>query len=145
PPMIRLRHKVLIHSFRVLDQLILVAAAALIIYFRPEILLRGGTPAAPAVYRLADSIGVLLVALGWVGIFAYCIRYKADRFVALKTQLRDLLKATTLASFWLVIVSGVFSVRSINTANILLFWAAVTLAGVASRLLLRMMLMSARR
>ncbi len=143
--MIRLRHKVLIHSFRVLDQLILVAAAALIIYFRPEILLRGGTPAAPAVYRLADSIGVLLVALGWVGIFAYCIRYKADRFVALKTQLRDLLKATTLASFWLVIVSGVFSVRSINTANILLFWAAVTLAGVASRLLLRMMLMSARR
>ena len=144
--MIRLRHKVLIHSFRVLDQLILVAAAALIIYFRPEIIFRGGAPhATPATYRMGDTIGVLLLALGWVGIFAYCIRYKADRFVALRTQLKDLLKATTLASFWLVIVSGIFSVRSITTANILIFWAGVTMAGVVSRLFLRMMLMSARR
>jgi len=143
--MIRLRHKVLIHSFRVLDQLILVAAAAMIIYFRPDIALRGGTVATQATYRMGDSLGVLLVALGWVAIFAYCIRYKADRFVALKTQLKDLLKATTLASFWLVIVCGIFSVRSVNSANILLFWAAVTFAGVVSRLALRMMLMSARR
>ena len=143
--MIRLRHKVLIHSFRVLDQLILVAAAALIIYFRPEIAFRGGSPVTPATYRIGDTIGVLLLALGWVGIFAYCIRYKADRFVALTTQLKDLVKATTLASFWLVIVSGMFGVRSINTGNILLFWAAVTIAGVISRLALRMMLMSARR
>ena len=143
--MIRLRHKVLIHSFRLLDQLVLVAAAALIIYFRPEIALRGGPPVSQATYRIADTLGVLILALGWVGIFAYCIRYKADRFVALKTQLKDLIKATTLASFWLVIVSGVFSVRSITPVNILLFWAAVTGAGLVSRLLLRVMLMSARR
>jgi exopolysaccharide biosynthesis polyprenyl glycosylphosphotransferase len=143
--MIRLRHKVLIHSFRLLDQLVLVAAAALIIYFRPEIALRGGPPVTPATYRMADTVGVLILALGWVGIFAYCIRYRADRFVALKTQLKDLVKATTLASFWLVIVSGIFSVRSINTYNILLFWTVVTGAGVLSRLALRVMLMSARR
>lgn len=143
--MIRLRHKVLIHSFRLLDQLVLVAAAALIIYFRPEIALRGGSPVAQATYRLADTVGILILALGWVGIFAYCIRYKADRFVALTTQLKDLAKATTLASFWLIIVSGMFSVRSINTVNILLFWSAVTGAGVVSRLFLRVMLMSARR
>jgi exopolysaccharide biosynthesis polyprenyl glycosylphosphotransferase len=143
--MIRLRHKVLIHSFRLLDQMILVAAAALIIYFRPEIALRGGSPLALATYRMVDTVGVLLLALGWVGIFAYCIRYKADRFVALKTQLKDLVKATTLASFWLIAVSAVFSVRSINPANILIFWAAVTAAGVVSRLLLRVTLISARR
>jgi exopolysaccharide biosynthesis polyprenyl glycosylphosphotransferase len=94
---------------------------------------------------MSDTVGVLFLALGWVGIFAYCIRYKADRFVALRTQLKDLVKATTLASFWLVIVSGAFSVRSINTVNILLFWSAVTAAGVVSRLMLRVMLMSARR
>ncbi len=143
--MIRLRHKVLIHSFRLLDQMILVAAAASIIYFRPEIAFRGGSLASQATYRMSDTVGVLLLALGWVGIFAYCIRYKADRFVALQTQLKDLVKATTLASFWLVIVSGAFSVRSINTVNILLFWSAVTAAGVVSRLMLRVMLMSARR
>ncbi|WP_193210588.1 exopolysaccharide biosynthesis polyprenyl glycosylphosphotransferase [Luteolibacter marinus] len=135
----------LIHSFRLLDQIVLVASAALIIYFRPEITLRGGPPVSPGNYRIADTIGVLALALGWVGIFAYCIRYKADRFVALTAQLRDLVKATTLASFWLVIVSGLFSVKSINTVNVVLFWTAVTSAGVVSRLLLRVMLMSARR
>ena len=142
--MIRLRHKVLIHSFRVLDQLILVAAAALIIYFRPE---RAGTlpPTAPPIYRFEDTVGMLLLGLGWVGIFAYCIRYRADRFVALRTQIKDLVKATSLASFWLAIVCGVFGVRSITTENVPLFWVAVTLAGVVSRLSLRTMLMSARR
>ncbi len=143
--MIRLRHKVLIHSFRLFDQLMLVAAAALIIYFRPEIALMGGHPASPATYRMADTIGVLLLALGWVGIFAYTIRYKADRFVALTTQIKDLFKATTLAAFWLMIVSGIFSVGSFNTLNILFFWAAVTGAGVVSRLFLRLVLMGARR
>lgn len=142
--MIRLRHKVLIHSFRLLDQMILVAAAAIIIYFRPEITFRGGS-FIQATYRMSDTVGVLLLALGWVGIFAYCIRYKADRFVALTTQLKDLFKATALASFWLIIVSGTFSVRSINTVNILLFWSVVTAVGVLSRLMLRVMLMSARR
>jgi exopolysaccharide biosynthesis polyprenyl glycosylphosphotransferase len=143
--MIRLRHKVLIHSFRLLDQMVLVAAAASIIYFRPEIALRGGSPVSQATYRMIDTVGLLLLALGWVGIFAYCIRYKADRFVGFKTQLKDLGKATTLASFWFVIVSAVFSVRSINPANILIFWAVVTAAGVLSRLLLRLTLISARR
>ncbi|MCW1922892.1 sugar transferase [Luteolibacter arcticus] len=143
--MIRLRHKVLIHSFRLLDQLTLVAAAALIIYFRPEIALFGGHPTTPATPRITDTIGVLILALGWVGIFAYTIRYKADRFVALTTQIKDLVKATTLAAFWLMLVSGIFAVGSFNTLNILFFWSAVTGAGVISRLALRLVLMSARR
>ena len=136
--MIRLRHKVLIHSFRLLDQLMLVAAAALIIYFRPEIALFGGHPTTPATPRITDTIGVLILALGWVGIFAYTIRYKADRFVALTTQIKDLVKATTLAAFWLMIVSGVFSVGSFNTLNILVFWSGVTATGIVSRLFLRL-------
>jgi exopolysaccharide biosynthesis polyprenyl glycosylphosphotransferase len=123
----------------------LVAAAALIIYFRPEIAIFGGHPTTPATPRITDTIGVLILALGWVGIFAYTIRYKADRFVALTTQIKDLVKATTLAAFWLMIVSGVFAVGSFNTVNILVFWTAVTGAGVISRLFLRLVLMSARR
>ncbi|MCW1886367.1 sugar transferase [Luteolibacter flavescens] len=143
--MIRLRHKVLIHSFRLFDQLMLVAAAALIIYFRPQLALLGGHAASPANYRITDTIGVLILALGWVGIFAYTIRYKADRFVALTTQIKDLVKATTLAAFWLMLVSGIFSVGSFNTLNILVFWGAVTGTGVVSRLFMRIFLMSARR
>jgi len=136
---------VLIHSFRLIDQLMLVTAAALIIYFRPEISLFGGHPTTPATPRITDTIGVLFLALGWVGIFAYTIRYKADRFVALTTQIKDLVKATTLAAFWLMIISGIFAVGSFNTLNILVFWAGVTVTGVVSRLFLRLVLMSARR
>jgi exopolysaccharide biosynthesis polyprenyl glycosylphosphotransferase len=125
--------------------LILVAAAALIIYFRPEFAVRGHSPPVPATPHYEDTMGMLLLGLGWVAIFAYCIRYRADRFVALRTQIKDLVKATSLASFWLAIVCGFFNVRSITTENVLLFWAMVTVAGVFSRLALRMMLMSARR
>ncbi len=34
----------LIHMFRLFDQLVLMGTAVGIIYFRPEIMLQGGTP-----------------------------------------------------------------------------------------------------
>ena len=40
--------------------------------------------------------------VGW-GLRRFFICYKADRLVALNTQLMNLVKATTLASFWLMI------------------------------------------
>jgi exopolysaccharide biosynthesis polyprenyl glycosylphosphotransferase len=143
--MIRLRHKMLIHMFRLFDQLVMVAAAIGIIYFRPEIFMQGGTHILEATFRIEDAIGMLILIVGWIGIFDYFIRYKADRLVALNTQLKNLIKATSLASFWLMIISAVFSVKSFNILNILIFYAAVTGVGVFSRLFLRVLLLSARR
>lgn len=143
--MIRLRHKLLIQMFRLFDQLMLMATALVIIYTRPEIAIRGGDHILEATFKLADTLGLLVLVVGWVAIFDYFIRYKADRLVALNTQLKSLLKATSLASFWLMLISAVFSVRSFNVFNILIFFSIVTGIGIVSRLFLRVLLLSARR
>jgi exopolysaccharide biosynthesis polyprenyl glycosylphosphotransferase len=143
--MIRLRHKLLIQIFRLFDQFVLVVTAALIIFYRPEIIIRKGEHILDATFYLADALGMLILMTGWVGIFDYFIRYKADRLVALNTQLKNLVKATGAAAFWLVIVSTIFSVKSFNIFNILIFFALVTAVGVISRLLLRLLLVGARR
>lgn len=143
--MIRLRHKLLIHMFRLFDQLVLIATAAIIIFFRPEIVMQGGSHLLDATFHLEDAIGMLILTLGWIGIFDYFIRYKADRLVALNTQLKNLVKATGAAAFWLMIICTVFSVKSLNIFNVLIFFAVVTAVGVVSRLLLRLLLLGFRR
>ena len=143
--MIRLRHKLLIQMFRLFDQLVLVLCAVGIIYFRPEILMRGGDHILEATFHIEDAIGMLILLIGWIGIFDYFIRYKADRLVALNTQLKSLLKASSLATFWLMLVSVMFSVRSFNLLNIVFFFAIVTIVGIISRLAMRMVLLGARR
>jgi exopolysaccharide biosynthesis polyprenyl glycosylphosphotransferase len=143
--MIRLRHKLLIHIFRLFDQLVMVVTAVGIIYLRPEIFMLGGTHILEATFQIEDTIGLLILAVGWIGIFDYFIRYKADRLVALNTQLKNLLKATSMATFWLMIISAVFSVKSFNILNILIFFLLVTFIGIVSRLFLRVLLLSARR
>jgi exopolysaccharide biosynthesis polyprenyl glycosylphosphotransferase len=135
----------LIHMFRLFDQLVMVAAAIGIIYFRPEIFMQGGTHILEATFRIEDAIGLLILVVGWIGIFEYFIRYKADRLVALNTQLKNLIKATSVSAFWLMIISAVFSVKSFNITNILIFFTVVTAFGVLSRLFLRILLLSARR
>lgn len=143
--MIRLRHKLLIQMFRVFDQVILAATALCIIRFRPEIVLEGIGRPPEATFHMGDTIGMILLAVGWVGIFDYFIRYKADRLVALNNQLLNLVKATSMASFWLMMVSATFSVKSFNVLNILIFFGVVTAVGIISRLFLRILLLSARR
>lgn len=142
--MIRLRHKISIYGFLIFDQLMLIAAAVAILYYRSEFQLRESIPWTQATFRMSDGVGIFLLGAGWLAIFNYCVRYRLDRFVELKTQLKDLVKATTLAAFWLLAISVGFSIDSFNTVNILIFWAIVTSAGVASRLLLRTMLVRAR-
>lgn len=143
--MIRLRHKMLIHMFRLFDQLVMVATAMGIIYYRPEVFMQGGRHILEATFRIEDAIGMLLLVLGWIGIFEYFIRYKADRLVALNTQLKSLIKATSASSLWLMGISAVFSVSRFNHTNILIFFVMVTTIGLLSRLSLHLLLLSARR
>lgn len=144
--MIRLRHKLLIHLFRLLDQIVLIATALMIIYIRPEIqLLDGDMPVINASLKIYDALGMVILAIGWVIIFDYFIRYKADRLVALHTQVKTLVISTGLASFWLMTICTVFSIKSFNIGNILVFFGITTFIGIVSRLLLRVLLLSARR
>lgn len=129
--------------FRLFDQLVLVVTAAIIILFRSETRIQADI--LNATFHLEDAIGMIILIVGWVGIFDYFIRYKADRLVALNTQLKNLVKATGTAAFWLMIVCTAFSVKGFNIFNILIFFSLVTAVGVVGRLLLRLLLLGARR
>ena len=135
----------LIRMLRVWDQIVLAATVFAIIYFRPELEGQAGAYLSQANYHASDAAGVFLLAVGWIAIFDYCVHYKSDRFVGIRAQLKDAVKASVLASFWLMLVSSVFSIRSITVVNIPLFWAITTVICVASRVLLRRLLVSARR
>jgi exopolysaccharide biosynthesis polyprenyl glycosylphosphotransferase len=143
--MIRLRHKMLIHMLRIFDQLIMLGMAAAAVYLRPEVALKGKTYILEATFKIEDALGLLVLIIGWIGIYDYFIRYRADRLVALSTQLKNLAKATSFSTFWLLIIGVVFTVESLNVLNLLIFYAVVTTIGILSRLFLRLLLISARR
>ncbi len=143
--MIRLRHKLLIHMFQLVDQMVLLGTAAGIIYLQPSLVTQGDGRLLDAIFRLEDAIPMAIVAVGWILIFEFFIHYKSDRLVALNTQLRGLVKAAALASIWLMIISSMFAVKCFNIYSVLSFFGVVTVIGVASRLFLRLLLLSARR
>jgi exopolysaccharide biosynthesis polyprenyl glycosylphosphotransferase len=143
--MIRLRHKVLIHMLRIFDQLVMLGMAAGAVYLRPEVALKGKTHILQATFKIEDALGLIILLIGWIGIYDYFIRYRADRLVALHTQLKNLIQATSLATFWLLIIGVVFTVESLNLPNLLIFYVVITTIGILSRLLLRLLLISARR
>lgn len=147
PPaaMIRLRHKMLIRMMQLLDQLVLVATALAVIYYRPGVTSWGERTQALMPSRALDTVAMLILAVGWIAIFDYCIRYKSDRLVGLRMQLKSLVKATTLSAFWFLLVSAVFSIRSVDTIGVLVFWAVTTSIGLLTRFGLKGILMSARK
>jgi exopolysaccharide biosynthesis polyprenyl glycosylphosphotransferase len=143
--MIRLRHKMLIRLTRLLDQLVLVVTALGVIYYRPGVDFLEAQTQAPLANRVIDSVAMLVLVIGWVAIFDYCLRYKGDRLVGLRLQFKNLVKATTLSAFWFLIISAIFSIRSVDTMAVALFWAVVTTIGLIIRVGLKLILMSARK
>ena len=143
--MIRLRHKMLIRAMRLLDQVVLVVTALAVIYYRPggaslevrtPVLLPG---------RVSDTVAILILAIGWVAIFDYCVRYKGDRLVGFRIQLKNLVKATTLAAFWFLIISAAFAISSVDTIGVAVFWVVITAIGFLTRFGFKVILMSARK
>lgn len=143
--MIRLRHKMLIRATRLLDQLVLLAAALGVIYYRPGAAFLDARPQILAPNSVVDTVAMLILMIGWIGIFDYYVRYKGDRLVSLRLQLKNLFKATTLAAFWFLIISAALSIRSVDTIGVAMFWVGVTSVGFVTRVGLKGVLMSARK
>lgn len=130
---------------RLLDQGVLIATAFGVIYFRSGLEIFNGRKLVAIPGTIFDSLAILVLVLGWLAIFDYCVRYKSDRFVSLRAQMKSLLKATTLAAFWFLLVSALFSVESVHIEGVATFWAVVAVFGVLSRVGLKLFLTNARR
>ncbi|MES2439809.1 MAG: sugar transferase [Verrucomicrobiota bacterium] len=143
--MIRLRHKMLIRAMRLLDQAVLIATAWGVIYFRPGLSFFEERQMPAVTGNAADSLAIMVLVLGWLGIFDYCVRYKADRLVGLRAQSKSLIKATTAAAFWFLLVSAIFSIHRVDTVGVAIFWGLVTAMGLLNRIGLKLFLTSARK
>lgn len=128
-----------------MDQLILILTAVGLMYFLPKLETSSLNHVWDATFSFSDVEKMLILVIGWILIFDYFIRYKSDRLVAINTQIKNLIKATSAATLLLLFVIAVFSAGKIDIFRIFTFFGIVTAIGVLARLLLRLTLLSARR
>jgi exopolysaccharide biosynthesis polyprenyl glycosylphosphotransferase len=144
--MMRLRHKLLIHAFRVSDQLILVATLIVLVGFIHEHGHFSYLAEIPSsVHSPVNAFGAMTVFLAWAVMFNYIVRYDANRFTALSTAIRSVLKATAVSTFVLFIVGQAFAISMLENRVVFLFWIITSILCAASRIVLRRMLMKLRR
>src|ERR1044072_3657504 len=103
--MMRLRHKLLIHAFRLSDQMILIGTMIVVVaLFHEHGHFRYLWEIPDSVHSPVNAFGAMSVFLGWAAIFNYIVRYDANRFTSLGAAIRDVLKATSVSTFVLFIV-----------------------------------------
>jgi exopolysaccharide biosynthesis polyprenyl glycosylphosphotransferase len=144
--MLRLRHKLLIHAFRVSDQVILLGTLIVLVAFFRE---RGSfaylRDIPTSVHSPINAFGAMLLFVGWVAIFNYFVRYDANRFTPLTTAIRQYLKATSASAFVLFVVGELLAISMLTNMIIILLWIISSILGIATRLILRLLLMKLRR
>ena len=143
--MIRLRHKLFIYALRVLDQALLFATLGAVIVFtgdsgtaRIQQLLRGQ-------HGANDLIGLLVLGFGWLTLFNNIVHYETNRLKSLRSQVLDVVKATTAAAFLLMVAAAAFGFSRISREAVVIFWIITSCLCVLNRLAIRWFLMEVRR
>jgi exopolysaccharide biosynthesis polyprenyl glycosylphosphotransferase len=142
--MIRLRHKIFISGLRFLDQVLLFATLGVVIQFsgesgheRIQQMLRGQLSS-------NDLLGLLVLSLAWLTIFSSLVHYETNRLKSLHSQVLDVIKATTVSAFLLMLAALAFDFSRISREAVVVFWLVASGLCVLTRLLLRWVLMEVR-
>jgi exopolysaccharide biosynthesis polyprenyl glycosylphosphotransferase len=142
--MTRLRHKFLIRTMRITDQLILMASLWLVMNgFGSDSKIALGTWLAERSF--AEMAGMVVLMTGWVFIHDHFVRYRADRFVPFSAEIIDFIKATVVACFWLMLIALIVPGYGMDSPSLGLFFALAGMGGVASRLTARSIVIGARK
>jgi exopolysaccharide biosynthesis polyprenyl glycosylphosphotransferase len=142
--MIRLRHKLFLYALRGLDQGMLLASLAAVVFFA-----RGGGIA--RVRELLDGqrephdvLGLLALSLGWFLCFNSLVRYETNRLRSLRSELLEVCAATAACSLLLAVVGSLLSLPRFTRDTVVVFWALSTALCVGGRALIRWALTAAR-
>ena len=143
--MIRLRHKLFIYALRILDQTLLFATLGGVILVasdsgtaRIQQLLRGQ-------HGANDLIGLLVLGFGWLTLFNNLVHYETNRLKSLRSQVVDVIKATTASAFLLMVAAAAFGFSRLSHEAIVFFWIITSCLCVLNRLVIRWFLMEVRR
>ena len=140
--MIRLRHKLLIHIFRIFDPCLMLLLTALAIFLFGHYHEGLKWTALMMPHNLAI---IFLMGISAVFIFNAFVRYRGDRFVSLQLQLRTVFKSTTTCAFVLFVLATIFRSAELTKFGIFLFWIAASICGILSRVLMHILLVNARQ
>ena len=144
--MIRLRHKLLIHSLRVFDQVTMVVVFVLAVGWFEE---RGRFDFIVEVldksYQAYEGIAMIGVLFGWFLIFNKLVHYDSNRFTTLRTQVIEIARAMAVTSLLLVVVGAMFYIKMVTPLVVSLFLLGSTALLISSRVALRWLLRNVRR
>lgn len=143
--MTKLRHKFLIRTMRITDQLVLVAALWLVMPSVGGASEVGGNGLSMNGYGFAEAAGMVVLMTGWVFIHDHFVRYRADRFVPFSAEIIDFIKATGLACFWLMLIALIVPGYGMDSASLALFFCLAGAGGAVSRLTARSIVIGARK
>jgi exopolysaccharide biosynthesis polyprenyl glycosylphosphotransferase len=79
------------------------------------------------------------------GMFYMCGLYESRRLSTRKAEMLDALKATTLSTACLALMSYFFAIKMVAPRFLLVFWVIITISAVVSRLLMQFWLGKVRR
>lgn len=143
--MIRLRHKIFIHALRVLDQVLLFATLGGVVAFNGEAGHEHIRQLLAGHFSAEDLLGLLVLGVAWLAIFNSFVHYETNRLKSLRTQIVDVVKATTASAFLLLLAASAFDFSRVSREAVVVFWVVASGLCVLTRLLLRSLLMQVRR
>src|SRR5580658_567828 len=139
------RREFLKHSAKVFDLGVLVCAFVLasIAYLLPKGFTLTGLMALRVTLGNCLLFAVLLVT--WHNLFILCGLYKSKRLTGRRAEMLEVLKATVLASAFLVISAKLFHMKIVTFSFVLVFWISCAFLMAVGRLAARSLLLALRR
>lgn len=143
--MIRIRHKILLSSLKTFDQAILFLcffAATFLTYHQIESVSFSDFLA----LRIKTLNFVLLLCLMYISyaIFSTLVPYYGRRLSTLRTEIKNIVEATSLVTLTILLVGIIFSINIVNANFLFFFWGGATGIIILSRLFLKYLLSEVR-
>jgi len=94
--------------------------------------------------KIQNFVIFLSLVFVWHRIFSAFGLYASRRLSIRKDEVLDIIKSTSLGTFFILLASALFHIRMVTGEFVLVFWAMSTLSAVASRIVLRLVLKQIR-
>ena len=140
------RRQLMKHAAKVFDLCALVTSfvlATAALYPPPEGMTFAGFMAMRI--KLGNSLLFGLLLVTWHSLFILCGLYVSKRLIRRRTQIFEVLRATSLVAAFLLVSAKVFKIQMVTFKFVLIFWAVCTCLVIVGRLGSRSLLLALRR
>lgn len=135
------RRQVLLQAFKLFDLLVVTFSFAVAAIPVSRLTAQVSFPSFLSMrIKVQNILLLLLLLLVWHFIFSIFGLYESKRLGDRWTEIKDVLKATSLGTIVVVMMASLFRIRMVTPIFVLVFWALSGSVAVSSRLMLRSLL-----